>query len=392
MKKWYGIMLLFLIVQCREPYNITPAGNSSGLLVVEGVLNANGITKVSVSRTTPLSALRISPETGATLLIESEADGETYPFAETSNGIYESSNNLLDVNKKYRLLILTSDNKQYASEFKQMLVTPPIDSLSWRQENGGVQIYLNGHNDADNTPYYKWDYEETWEFHSTYRATLGFKRVPPDADGNEWQLTYLDPVTESVDLSLFQCYNSRSSSSINIGSTAALSSNVLLFPVRFVVGGSIELSVLYSIKVNQYALSDAGYDFFTRMKKNTEQLGSIFDSQPSELRGNIKCLTDTSEIVIGYIENSTLSSQRMFIDNADLPEWGYSQGCVKWFDSRGYPYQNDPSLFQDIIDRGLHPTIPIETDIGAVKTFEAEPEACVDCRIFGSSVKPDFWP
>ena len=55
------------------------------------------------------------------------------------------------------------------------------------------------------------------------------------------------------------------------------------------------------------------------LKKNTEQLGSIFDALPSQINGNIHSATNPSEPVIGYISVGNVSSQRIFITKQQLP-------------------------------------------------------------------------
>jgi len=397
MKKWLCIFLILASVKCREAYNPKPATNGDGALVVEGVLNANGITTISLSRTTRLSDKRIAPEIGAFLFIEDENSGASFPLQEKSGGLYQSEDLIFDAAEKYRLRITTYDNRQYATAFKDVITTPVIDSLSWQQTGSGVEIFTHAHDDLNSTRFYKLDYEEDWEFHSAYRATLYFREVPPDPAGNRFVLDYLVPSTQSVDLRLFICYNKRNSSNINIVSTDKLGSNVLYAPVRNIPHASIELSVLYSINVKQYALSEEAYEFYSRMKKNTESLGSIFDAQPSELSGNVTCTTDPGELVIGYVECTTVQTKRLFINNDQLADWGYDLGCPVYVEPNPkfseYPYPNDPALFENIYARGLVPTTVAESGpFGEIKKFFVNTVRCVDCRQRGTNNKPDFWP
>jgi hypothetical protein len=392
LKRWIYISVVLTGLCCREPYTINIPTNGDGVLVVEGIVNGNGKTSISLSRTTRLADKRIAPEKGALLILESENTGAVYPMLETTEGNYESGDLTLDPSVKYRLRIQTSDNREYSTDFKNVMTTPPIDSLTWKQTSSGLNIFSNAHDQANTVQYYKWDYEETWEFHSAYRTFLGFKEVPPDQNGGyKYVLTFLDPVTQSVDTTLYYCYNERKSSGVNIASTESLDSSVLLTPILSYPRGAIELGVMYSILVKQYAMSKDGFDFFTRMKKNTEQLGSIFDAQPSELSGNIRCITNPSELVIGYIEFTTMESKRIFINNENLEDWGYIfEGCETVPEN---PYLNDVSLFEDIVKRDLHPTTIAESSPGGgIKSFNVQKEECVDCRLRGSNIKPSFWP
>ena len=396
MKKWVYILILFFAsVQCRDAYNVTPATNGDGVLVIEGVLNANGKTTINLSRTTTLSDKRIAPVIGSLLFIEAE-NGTIHPMFESGAGIYESDSLVLDAATKYRLQINTPDNRQYATDYKNYVVSPPVDSLSWKQDGAGVSIFAHAHDYTNNTSFYKLDYEETWEFHSDYRVSLKFTEVPPDANGNKYELDYIR-TDQLTDPSLFYCYNNRISSNINIVSTESLGTNELFYQVRHLTPGAIELSVLYAIDLKQYALSKEGYEFFVKMKKNTESLGSIFDAQPSEIAGNVKCITDPSELTIGYVEFSTIEKKRMFINNEQLDSWGYELGCKAFFEPDAnfsdYPYPNDRSLFNHIAERDLIPTTPAETGMGgAVIRFFVAKRMCADCTTRGTNVKPDFWP
>ncbi len=387
MKKWYLILLLFLTVHCREEYNVVLRTNGNGVLVVEGIMNARGKTKISLSRTTRLADKRIAAEVGAFLFIEGENNGAVYPLIETQQGVYESGDNVFDAATKYKLRIRTADNREYETDYKSFLVTPPVDSLSWRQTPAGLDIFSNAKSEGD-VKYYKLDYDETWEFHSAYRTLLGFKETSPGS--GVYQVVYLDPVTQSVDTTLFVCYNSRSSSNINLVSTEALDSNIVFTPVKTYTRGAIELSVLYSILVKQYGLSKEGYEFYVKMKKNTESLGSIFDAQPSEISGNVKCITDPSELVIGYVEFTTIEEKRLFIDNRDLNDWGYEQDCQYYFSN---PHPNDADVILQLVKERLVPTVVAKYTMGGgIEKFDVQKEQCVDCRLRGSNIKPDFWP
>lgn len=154
--------------------------------------------------------------------------------------------------------------------------------------------------------------------------------------------------------------------------------------------GAIELSVLYSILLKQYALSNEGYEFYVKMKKNTESLGSIFDAQPSDISGNVECITDPSELVIGYVEFTTAEEKRLFIDNRDLTDWSYEQDCEYYFSN---PHLNEPGVILNLVKESLVPTSIAEyLPGGGIKKFVVQKETCVDCRLKGSNVKPDFWP
>jgi hypothetical protein len=197
-----------------------------------------------------------------------------------------------------------------------------------------------------------------------------------------------------VNEKIYTCWQHRNSTTINLVSTVSLENDVLFQQVHFIPRAAWELSFLYSIKLNLVVLSQDGYDFYTKMKKNTESLGSIFDAQPSEISGNIKCLTDPSELVIGYVEFTTAESKRIFINNEELDNWGYDLGCTIFGDPEfPYPYPNAPSIFARLIEKDIMPTVAAETSPGGgIISFHGATGFCVDCTRRGTNVKPDFWP
>ena len=46
-----------------------------------------------------------------------------------------------------------------------------------------------------------------------------------------------------------------------------------------------------------------------------------------QLSGNIHCLTDPNEAVIGYVEITQEQTQRIFIFNSQVSGWNYNPGC-----------------------------------------------------------------
>src|SRR5690349_15483428 len=160
-KNIYFLLLLF-VVSCREHYESPVKQNSASLLVVEGIINTGktGGTTITLSRTTNLRQPVIDFVKGAVVQVESD-NNQLFLLSEKPNGVYSDGQLRLDSTRKYRLVIKTA-GKEYRSAFTQAKTTPPIDSISWKQENNGLQITVNTHDPKDATRYYRWDYVQTW--------------------------------------------------------------------------------------------------------------------------------------------------------------------------------------------------------------------------------------
>ncbi len=381
----YFLLLLLAAGGCIQKFQPSLSSPPTGYLVVEGIINgAGGPATVILSRTNKISNASVLYETGATVQVEGN-DNSVYSFSENGNGFYGTDLLGLTSALQYRLRIKTTEGKEYLSDFAAMKTTPPIDSIEWQIAKSGVQIYANTHDPLNNTLYYKWDYEETWEYHSPFIKEMNYDTVI-NANGNP-QLSVV--VSQNADLSIYTCWQTALSTEILLGSSARLSNDVIAdFPVAFIPPASVKLGVEYSILVKQYALTVDAYNFLEVMKKNTEETGSIFGSQPSELHGNIHCVSNPAETVVGYVGFCSVEGKRIFINNSQLPSWGaYDWGCTQ--DS----ILNDPNLVKAAFIGDLLPTTPLEVNraSGVVIRFLAAPASCVDCTLSGSNQKPSFW-
>jgi hypothetical protein len=186
--------------------------------------------------------------------------------------------------------------------------------------------------------------------------------------------------------SLSHCWQSNVSTQILIGSSAKLSEDIIYqFPLLFIPDNSWKLETKYSVLVKQRALSKGAYEYLENMKKNSEQLGSIFDPQPSTNIGNIYCATDANEIVLGFIYSSTSVEKRIFITRSQVPDWEYRFMCEDISVS-----SNTDSLVMAFGSGTYIPTYD-EYDQFGILRYRGASRYCVDCRLRGVHEKPDFW-
>lgn len=367
------ISFFLCIVCCKEKYTAPYNPPSAGFLVVEGVINSEGPTEILLSRSTRLSDKKIQYETGATVHIESE-DNTRYSLTEKPNGRYTVDALPLINSKKYRVHIKTRTGREYASAFEAVKYTPPIDTISWKRDASGIEIFVESHDDQRKTTYYKWDYVQTWEFHSVFRTSAQFDVIDASSTPPRISLKPRDSLRFGYDPRLYYCWQEELSRNTLLGSTAKLQKDIIYELLIKIEAASWKLSVLYSVYMKQIALTKEAFEFWERMKKNTEQTGTIFDPQPSELKGNLYALGNPTEFVIGYVIVAPVREKRIWIKNADVPDWGYQmRGC----------YTVDTMSVLQGYQAGLEP-LSFDPIFGN--------KECVDCRLRGTSTKPGFWP
>ena len=399
------VLLIFLFfcitIACRERYGLPIEKSLAHSLVVEGNILQGDTTTIHLSRTTSVNDRQLLPETGATVTVEGN-DNSTFNLSEAEPGVYKIAPIDLNPSTAYRLRIF-SGNKEYESEWTTLINTSEIDKVFWERTDG-VEIFVESSGSDDNSRYYKWDYEEVWDFYSKYKSYLFFTSNGVDEYGRPKMeciekekdgLTYttcvdgFGPGPQYSD-SMYHCWRYDQSNNINIGSTAALADNVMRAPIRKIEQDGFELTSLYSILVKQTGLSKEGYEFYKLLKGNSEGMGTMFDAQPSQLKTNIRCISDPGETVIGFINTTSVKTKRLFISNSEVGEWNYAP-----FTCRDTMYANTAEDVADAVSFSMLPvyvnkTVPNQPHL--ITEFMASGEYCVDCRLRGIHKRPDFWP
>ncbi|RZK76988.1 MAG: DUF4249 domain-containing protein [Pedobacter sp.] len=367
---------------CKKPYTPEVTSVNSNLLVVEGTINTGADSTIfKLSRTVLVSTkVATKPELAAVVTVESDAN-ESYPLTEKGAGIYIHTGLKVSSSKKYRVRIRTSKGTIYVSDFVESKVSPPIDKVSWDTNDNGLNVYVNTHDDAANSRYYRWEYQESWIFYAKYQSEFVFKNK---------EIVQRDYTTEDI----YQCWAGSTSSTIVLGSSVKLAKDVInKAPLTSIGSSSEKVSSKYSILVKQYVLTKEAFDFWSALKKNTESLGSIFDAQPSQLTGNVHNSSNTAEPVIGYVGAGTTTSLRIFISAAELPKWTvqYPVSCVDpdtvlinntRTNIKAVDVFKDPS---NIATGGVY------TVTGTLEGYLRSTRTCADCTVRGTNKRPAFW-
>ncbi|MGZ4000816.1 MAG: DUF4249 domain-containing protein [Mucilaginibacter sp.] len=380
---------------CKRVYAPPATSTDYGYLVVEGVVDAGSdSTIIKLSRTVKISGKNnLRSEYGAIVAVESEQN-IAYPLTEATNGSYVSTGLNLDNTHKYRLHIKTTDGKEYKSDLVQVVNSPPIDSVNYVVGSKGVNVYVNTHDPKNDTHYYRWDYQETWIIFSYYKSF--FKSIGDTVVARDF-----------IDDNIYQCWKSDTSSDILLGSSTRLKSDVIAAnPVIFIADTSEKFLSGCSIRVKQYALTADAFNFWTALRKNTEKIGTVFDTQPSEIQGNIHSISNPGEPVIGYVSVGSTSNTRMFIHRRNLPNWTatlYYPYCQIYPYCCQYQAYRGPGLYENQVDEFMNyngSSVDLLIPIDAKRAHPEGPilgfttttiRGCVDCTTRGTNKQPAFW-
>jgi hypothetical protein len=358
---------------CRKPYDLSVAGDVPGHLVVEGTIlvGQNEENEFKLSRLTDLSSpISETAVTGARVEIVG-SNGSKWLLPEVSPGTYRAGLSLSET-LSYKLQVQTAGGSTYTSKETKVILTPPIDSLSWKYEDNNVTVYAHTHDPSNATRYYRWYFNETWETHA-------------------WYETYFDFVNGSIVArppgdQIFACWKEASSNTIVVGNSTALTDDVISYqPITTIAKPSEKMFVRYSVLVRQIGLPREAYDFWTLLKKNTELTGTLFDPQPSILPTNILCISDPSKKAIGYVSAASVREKRLFIRNSQLSLWPYRN------ENTQCPAIETSRSAAEAFLAGNPGYLPAYY-VTAGGNFGVAERKCVDCRLAGgTNIQPAYW-
>ena len=383
------ITLSFLFSSCIEEYQMPnfASGGFQSELVVQGYILSGEESVVYLSRTEPVYN-EVSPlpikNAKINIIGQNGYESEQAEYNDEDD-YYIIKAETLPSNSLYALRI-ELDEEVYQSEFAAIIESPEIDEISYKEQEDGISIHLSTYADDNESRYYMWGYEEDWEFHASVNLLVPQEGVFIYNKNNYvFENTKINPY--------YYCWGHRKSSNIHIYNTSNLQENtvkdkrLLNIPVD-----DIRISYIYSILVKQWSLTPEAYTYFHTLEKMTENSGGLFQVMPSELRGNVYCISNPNIKVRGYITTANVKTKRMFIhasqftnvfptyDNCSLmfpPNPSYSGWQMSWMDQVNYYGAVVLSKLGNIDNNSI-----------------LYSNTCVDCTQTKGATKkrPDFWP
>ncbi len=365
----YSRIIIFLIIPiagCVSEY-FPLLNENEELLVVEGLITDQpGENTINIYRTlaiwtrdwrTPLKKCKV-------WITDDLGSADTLRQVVVGTYVTDSATFIGVPGRKYTLhftSLETDGIRTYESLPMKMKPVPPIDSIYYEKRYytyvylpyEGCQIYLDTHDPEDSCKFYRWDYKETWEF-----------RLPFDVKNRI-------------------CWGNEISGEILIKNTSLLESDrVVKYPLKLIKNPVDRLGVKYSLLVKQYSLNEDEFDYWQKLQSTMQQVGGLYDFIPSTIPGNIYCLEDRYEKVLGYFSVSAVKSKRYFI--TDHFE-GWNKMYVDCADSTHFGTDH-------IEGYGVTLWVIYDwTDSIPPRTILTNKRVCGDCTARGTIFRPDFW-
>ena len=393
MNKGIHIVTTFWILTslaCVDLY--TPdIGEYQDALVVDAVFSNSFVpSKVVLTRTVNYNDLNIIPEEEAIVEIL-EMDGPRHRLVEQSPGIYQSDPDQFQgiPGRSYQLNITTRDGSSYESDWEIMNNPVPIANIEKVYEeipvfdqsyelDKGINLYLSSVNESTETHYYRWSFEETFEFRVPFPSKVDFTEAQEVIPHNR---------------ELETCWRTINSSKTLIASSEnAQDGSISKQPIQFVSVNDERLLIKYSILIRQHSISKSTYTYHKNILETTETTGSLFDPIPTENFGNMHSLNGNLPI-IGYFEVAGIDEERLWISKEEIPTnplipTGF-EACPEVTINTTNRFIYNWQIRRNL-ERGLvlvDSLFPFVNWTGFLMTTPR----CADCTLTGTNVKPDYW-
>jgi len=323
-----------------------------GTLVVDAQLStAADSNLIFLSRTSPINKQVFPIEVGAKITLFDDI-GNREDFHDLGQGKYHLAGEQMNIKigRSFYIEIITQNGQKYISDPEVVIPAPSIDSLTFdfsieeivERENQVLErsffnLSVNGEIPETNlNTFLKWDVEHVYQVAEIVCSPL----VAPKT-----------------------CYVSRD---VNLNRVTLLNGK------DYSIGASYRIPVIHqeldyafglvaSFYVSQQSLSQTAFDYWERVNQILASGGSIFETPPAAIIGNVHCTTESDEEVLGYF--SVVDEQRevILITRGDLVD----------------PFNELPLC-------GLNGNLPADIDF----------RICCNCLGIENStrMRPSYWP
>jgi hypothetical protein len=377
------IMVSLLIVTCLEgciESYYPKINDEQHAIVIDGILtDKEGYHYIHVSRSVSLESHENMPVQGCVVKVIDDEEN-AIQFYEIEPGLYKQwiNQEFLKTGRKYKLRVTTNDTV-YESSYETMLPSPPVGDVYYEIEKRettdpendiyGIQFYTDLVAPTGYSKSYRWELEESWEYHAEYLFRW-------------WQDSKYDLLHDrgtNTD-SVFFCWSIKPIHEIYTVTMKYITGDSLSrIPLIYVSNETNRLKIKYSLLIRQYSLSDTAYYYWNQLKKQNEETGGLYETQPAQIHGNISNINDDNEIVLGFFNVSGLSEKRIFVSE-HFHFFPPDFNCILIpADEAGPP----PIYFFLVFEKDKDKWH---------KVFKTAKDECFVCTLLGGTTeKPDFW-
>ncbi len=300
------------------------------VLSIEGIVSDQNVTQITINQSVSNDRSVLSYPMEKCKVDITVDNSEKIVLTETQPGVYAPPASFIGkIGKSYQLHFTTADGKTYESSVEKLLPSPPIKKI-YQQFNANGQLSSDGKKvlystfdifvDFDDDPaqknYYLWDYylyERLYICITCEKALLqGITCVPI----NSRNAPSYDYVCQG------DCYDIFRNDKINVFSDEYANG-------KAIVGKSIAKIPYYNnetalLDVRQYSISKSAYEYYKLIIDQTQSSGTLTDTPPAAIVGNVKNVNDPTEKVVGIFSAVGTAQAKYVINRAGYNRLGTS--------------------------------------------------------------------
>jgi len=325
-KKIYLAVLTMTIIGCTEIY-VPDVNTNKNILVVEGLVT-DGDGPFLVKLTEALSydsdsnsRTKFIPNAKMTVL---DNENQVFELTHIGFGVYSLPATFkAKVGNSYKLHIVTIDKNIYESNAQTLLPPETFDSIHTsiaiiKSQNEAflqkifcydIRVDLfHSVSAANPSPLCRFESNVVTHYDYKYNLTIDPKTDTFPSWGWSviaWKTTLLD---ERANLT------EERSKSANPQILDHFLCNIPYGLQNYSIYNVPEYANLtYYYRFNQYTLNDESYQFYKEANSQLAASGKLFDPISSQLYGNMRCITDSSRIVLGLFEVSSVTKSAYIV-------------------------------------------------------------------------------
>jgi Domain of unknown function (DUF4249) len=325
---FYSIFFVEILFSCVEPYNINLRVETA-ILTIDGNINDQSQEQlISIRKTLPSTSF------GITFIAEEKAKVEIVEDSKNTITCIEgkSGNYYLPLGFKtklgsnYLLKVSLKDGKMYESTLEKMLFTPEILKSTVVFDKKAIQIgennrpghlvYVDTKDNPEKGDNILWKYRLYEKQDVCISCDGGIYNTAPSPFGI--CRTVADLAREGVTYDYLcsgNCWEILYSTDINVISDAFSNGNEI--NNRLVARVPYYQNSGFLIEVSQQNVSTEAFQFLKILIDQNQNNGSLIDSPPSPLIGNIKNINDPKEAVGGYFMVGNVKTKKIWVPRTE---------------------------------------------------------------------------
>ena len=336
--------MCLLLVACSEVVDLKVIEAGGQLIIYGNVTNIREGNYVTIFRTGDLGGEPV-PVLGANVTLH-YGEGGSAIFAPADSGRYELPLNAAPrvVGGAYRLEVQIGD-KRYETDPQVMPPNYGRDIMSFELgtirsiSSQGANIEERVVNVSSQTEfdelgeefYLRWNLEEAYTYLGTFLPISHFPQS----------------------FSQIQCYVINDLNEQRIFLHNGKTNRATTIPSRLYVSRYLDKSfqTLHYFNLTRSSMTREVYDYWVELDQIVNRQGSIFDTPPAAVEGNIRAV-DSDEVVLGIFEVVSAEVTRLPVTRRSFPFFLFDE-CVKMGDARQALTTVPRDCRQCLIDEGL---------------------------------------